>query len=377
MAKKKVVEADRDELAMLIADSLNKLNKEQGQVAFFLDGKMDTPVDLKDFVSTGATMLDIAVSNRPHGGIAVGRITELQGLEASGKSLICANIIANAQKQGGVGIFIDTENATNSEFFKSFGIDTSKFLSVNLTTIEDIFESIVNIIEKVRTNPEQKDKLLVIVVDSVSGASTKREVEASFNKEGYGMDKAYLISLGMRKITNVIGKQKIALIFTNQLRVKVDSTPFGEKYTTSGGKAIGYHASTRIRLVQMGKIKNNEGEIIGTKVQATVFKNRIGPPHRVADFEIYFNRGIDDTNAWLNKMKDTGLVKQAGAWYTYTDPETGEETRFQSKELRGFLEADEERKELIYQAICDSIIMKYETDFDPETVNFTNEVDDE
>ncbi len=378
MAKEKTViqEPDRDELASLIAESLNKLNKDSDQIAFFLDGREETPTDFTDFISTGATMLDVAISNRPHGGIAVGRITELTGLEGSGKSLLGAQLIANTQKRGGVGVLIDTETAVNPEFFRAVGIDTNKLVYVHLQTVEEIFDAITTIIEKVRSGKD-KDKLVTIVVDSVAAASTKKEMEADFGKDGYATDKAIIISKAMRKITGLLGREKIALVFTNQLRQKLNAMAFSDPWTTSGGKAIAFHASTRLRLNLMGKINNSSGDVIGVKVKANIVKNRLGPPHRTAEFEIYFNRGIDDTGAWLKMMKDLKLVKQAGAWYTYEDPETGEETKFQSKEFAGFLESDMERKELLYNEICDSLIMKYQSEFDPEAVSIADASDDE
>ncbi len=378
MAKEKKViqEPDRDELASLIAESLNKLNKDSDQIAFFLDGREETPTDFTDFISTGATMLDVAISNRPHGGIAVGRITELTGLEGSGKSLLGAQLIANTQKRGGVGVLIDTETAVNPEFFRAVGIDTNKLVYVHLQTVEEIFDAITTIIEKVRSGKD-KDKLVTIVVDSVAAASTKKEMEADFGKDGYATDKAIIISKAMRKITGLLGREKIALVFTNQLRQKLNAMAFSDPWTTSGGKAIAFHASTRLRLNLMGKINNSSGDVIGVKVKANIVKNRLGPPHRTAEFEIYFNRGIDDTGAWLKMMKDLKLVKQAGAWYTYVDPETGEETKFQSKEFAGFLESDMERKELLYNEICDSLIMKYQSEFDPEAVSIADASDDE
>jgi recombination protein RecA len=127
----------------------------------------------------------------------------------------------------------------------------------------------------------------------------------------------------------------------------------------------------------MGKISNSAGDVIGVKVKANVVKNRLGPPHRTAEFEIYFNRGIDDIGAWLKIMKELKLVKQAGAWYAYVDPQTGEETKFQSKDFQGFLEANSTRKELLYKEICDSLIMKYQTEFDPDEVNVVGASDDD
>jgi recombination protein RecA len=363
--KKPMPSADRDELAQVIADSLNKLNKDSDQIAYFLDGKEDTPTDFSDFISTGATMLDIAVSNRPHGGIAVGRITELTGLEGSGKSLVGAQLIANTQKRGGVAVLIDTETAVNPEFFKAVGIDMNKLVYVHISTVEDIFDAITNIIEKVRTGKD-KEKLVTIIVDSVAGASTKKEMEADFGKDGYATDKAIIISKAMRKITGLLGREKIALVFTNQLRQKMNAPAFSDPWTTSGGKAIAFHASTRIRLSLIGKIQDGNKNVIGVNVKAVVVKNRLGPPHRVAEFDIYFDRGIDDYGSWLDVLKDNGLVKQTGAWYTIVDETTGEEIKFQSKDFPKLLDSNVTRKEAIYTQICDSLIMKYRSEYNPD-----------
>lgn len=374
---KKVIEPDRDELASLIAASLNKMNKDSDQVAFFLDGRESTPTDFTDFISTGATMLDVAISNRPNGGIAVGRITELTGLEGSGKSLIGAQMIANTQRRGGVGVLIDTETAVNAEFFKAVGIDMNKLVYVQLQTVEEIFDAITTIIEEVRKDPKKRDKLVTIVVDSVAAASTKKEMEADFGKDGYATDKAIIISKAMRKITGLLGRERIALVFTNQLRQKMNAMAFSDPWTTSGGKAIAFHASTRLRLSLLGKITNSSGDVIGVKVKANVVKNRLGPPHRTAEFEIYFNRGIDDLGSWLKVLKENKLIKQAGAWYAYVDPVTEVETKFQSKDFQAFLDEDPIRKETLYSEICDSLIMKYQSEFDPEDVNIIGATDGE
>jgi len=375
--KKVIQEPDRDELASLIAESLNKMNKDSDQVAFFLDGRESTPTDFTDFVSTGATMLDVAISNRPNGGIAVGRITELTGLEGSGKSLIGAQLIANTQLRGGVGVLIDTETAVNAEFFKAVGIDMNKLVYVQLQTVEEIFDAITVIIESVRKDPKKRDKIVTIVVDSVAAASTKKEMEADFGKDGYATDKAIIISKAMRKITGLLGRERIALVFTNQLRQKMNAMAFSDPWTTSGGKAIAFHASTRLRLSLLGKISNSSGDVIGVKVKANVVKNRLGPPHRTAEFEIYFNRGIDDLGSWLKVMKENKMVKQAGAWYVYVDPVTEVETKFQSKDFQAFLDEDPIRKQVLYSEICDSLIMKYQSEFDPEDVSISAATEDE
>ena len=352
------------DLAQQIADNLNKKYKDQ-KVAFFLDDDSeDAPTNITGWVSSGATMLDVAVSNRPFGGFPIGRITEITGLEQSGKSLLSAHVLAETQKQGGVAVLIDTETAVSREFFDAIGVDVSKLLYITADTVEDIFETIDTIIEQVRKG--DKDKLVTIVVDSVAAASTKRELEADYDKDGYATDKAIIISKAMRKITNVIGRQKITLVFTNQLRQKMNAMAFSDPWTTSGGKAIAFHASVRLRLASTGKIKAKDDKgnerIVGIKVRANVIKNRLGPPLRSADFDIFFDRGIDNYGAWLGAMKDYNFVKQGGAWYTYVDTETGEEFKFQAKELQDILENNPSVKEQIYKRICEFTILQYKKD---------------
>ena len=358
MAKKK---ADPEfELADILATELNKQSKDS-KVAFFLNDD-EAPTNVDGWISTGCAMLDVAVSNRPYGGLPVGRITEITGLEQSGKSLVSAHLLAETQKQGGVAVLIDTETAVSREFLEAIGVDVSKLLYVTADSVEQIFDFTETIIEKVRET--SKDKIVTIVVDSVAAASTTNELAADYKKDGYATDKAIIISKAMRKITNMIGRQKISLVFTNQLRQKMNAM-FGDPWTTSGGKALAFHASVRLRLKNMGQIKmkvNAKDKTVGMKVRCQVVKNRMGPPLRAADFEIYFDRGIDNYGSWLSVMKENKLVKQAGAWYSYVDTETGEEFKFQSKDFIPLMGENEELREQIYKKICEETILQYKGD---------------
>lgn len=352
----------RDDLASLLAADLNnKFKKSSQKAAFFLDGSDETPSDLTEWVSTGDDMLDLAISNRPHGGFPVGRIVEITGLEASGKSLLAAHTLANTQKKGGLAVYIDTENALNAEFLDAIGVDTKEMLYVPLETVEDIFEGMDSMIETIRKS--DKKRLVTIVVDSVAAASTKVEMAGDFDQSGYATQKAIIISKALRKITNVIGRERILLVFTNQLRVRM-GVSFGDPYTTSGGKALGFHSSCRLRLKQMGKINAKVGkadQTIGIKTRCTVIKNRMGPPLRSTDFEIYFDRGIDKYGSWLTIMKGFDIVQQGGAWYTYVDKVTGEEHKFQAKGFEDLLNNNPEMKDQIYKEICDKYILGYKS----------------
>ena len=370
MAKSKSKLELEDALANTLADSINKQFKGQAlKTAFFLDGDDDAPSNVKDWISTGCDSLDLAISNRPNGGFPVGRITEITGLEASGKSLLASHALAETQKKGGLAVYIDTESATSTEFLQAIGCDLKTMLYVPLETIEEIFETIETIVEQVRKS--NKDRLVTIVVDSVMGASTKIEMAAEYDKDGYATSKSIILSKAMRKVTNWIARENICLIFTNQLRTKL-GVSFGDAWTTSGGKAIPFHASVRLRLKNTGMIKakiNGVEQVVGSKTEVQVVKNRMGPPHRKVNYDIYYDSGIDNFGGWLEIMKKFDLVKQSGAHYTLedVDVETGElfgEIKFQSKNFVDKVIENKEVKDRLYKRICESYIFKYQAGID-------------
>ena len=351
-----------DELGGLIADTINKQFKTQHlKSAYFLEGDDDAPTIIKEWVGTGSTMLDLAISNRKYGGFPVGRVSEITGLEQSGKSLLAAHVLLNTQKKGGLAVYIDTENAISTEFLSAIGLNLKEMLYIPLETIEDIFETVEVIIDKVRSS--DKNRLVTIVVDSIAGASTKTEMAADFDKDGYATAKALIMSKAMRKITNLIGRERICLLFTNQLRQKLNAPAFSDPWTTPGGKSIPFHASVRIRLSSIGAIKskvNGRDEIIGSRVKAKLVKNRCGPPLRECEYEVYFDSGIDDYSGWLTVMKEHSLVSQSGAWYQWTNKETGEVIKFQSKEFVEKIMSNPKLQDIIYDEIADKVIMKYQ-----------------
>ena len=363
MKKKNQVTQDtpqRDELVELLANELNKANKDGGKIAYFLD-EQENPAEISDWISTGSSILDLAISNRPHGGLPVGKMVEFNGLEGTGKSLVSAHVVADTQKKGGIAVVIDTENAAAPEFWKSLGVDLSKLLYVQCETVEDIFEKMEQMIGIVRKS--NKDRILTIIVDSVAAASTKVELESDHGKDGFSTGKSIIISKAMRKITTMIGRQKVLTVFTNQLRQNLNAMAFGDKYVVSGGKSLAYHCSVRVRLNNTGKLKKGE-EVIGNECKAVVVKNRMGPPQRQASFDIYFDSGIADYGSWIKVLKENDLVKQGGAYYTYKKDD-GTEWKFQSKDFVSTMKNDKVLNEEIYMKICDSVIMKYK---DPNSI---------
>jgi hypothetical protein len=208
-------------------------------------------VDRIDFIGQ-YPIVDITVDDDEHAYFGNGMLNH-----NSGKSLIGAQMIANTQLRGGVGVLIDTETAVNAEFFKAVGIDMNKLVYVQLQTVEEIFDAITVIIESVRKDPKKKDKLVTIVVDSVAAASTKKEMEADFGKDGYATDKAIIISKAMRKITGLLGRERIALVFTNQLRQKMNAMAFSDPWCVDP-------LTTRVKIrytegSEISKLFNNGG----------------------------------------------------------------------------------------------------------------------
>jgi recombination protein RecA len=345
---------ERDELALLVQKELNKAQKDGTKVSFFLD-EDDNPALITEWVSTGSTLLDLAISNIPHGGLPVSRIVELSGLESTGKSLLSAQIISQTQKLGGLSVFFDSEFAVDRRFWVALGVNINSVNYVPFVTLEELFNKLELCIGVFRK--ADKNRLLTIFVDSVAQASVEVEMENEHGQTGYNTSKSIILSKAMRKITGLISKQRILLVFTNQLRYNMNSSPFGEKYSCPGGKALSFASSVRIRMNNMGKLKVND-TVVGMKCQANIIKNRCGPGFRSAAFEIHYDSGIQDLTSWLNYMKDNGIISGTGHKYTYKRL-IGEEIEFNTAKFVELMSTDLSLKEEIYQAICENYIMKY------------------
>jgi protein RecA len=238
--------------------------------------------------------------------------------------------------------------------------------------LEEIFATIAIVIE--RQIASGVDSPVTIVIDSVMGATTLAELEADYAKEGWATGKSIILSLAMRKITSLMVGRKILIIFINQVRSKL-GVQFGENTTTSGGFAIGFHSSVRLKTKPVQKLYYpNTKDEYGNTVEVKVIKNRLAPPGRSVKFDITYGSGIDDMSSWLEALKDFGIVKQSGAWYSceIVNTETGEQTihKFMAKEFKTWINAVPGRKEQIYDQICSAYIHHYNIgdDFDTESI---------
>lgn len=317
-------ETDVSKLSKLLIRSFNKDEAKTGKVAWNLATDLDNPTDVKEFISTGNTLLNYCISNRRDGGIPVGKLTEVVGEEASGKSLLCAHLAANCQKKGGVVAYIDTENAMHPDFAQQIGVDLSKMIYLQPGTVEEVGEAIVKMI--LMTRQKAPNQLVLIIWDSIAGTPTRMEIEGEFDLNmNQQLEKSKVLSKMMRMITQTLGKERICLVFTNQLKTKI-GVMYGDPMTTPGGKAVPYHASVRVRLTRRGTEKDDD-TITGVNTSAKIIKNRLGPPLRKCNFFISFANGIEDEPSWYEYLHEHGiLVKPGNGWVTC--PEFGKDFKF-------------------------------------------------
>ena len=307
----------------------------------------DSPCVVSEWVSTGTVVLDTIMG----GGLPVGRITEIYGSPSSGKSLIAAQIAAQAQQAGHIVAYIDTENAVSIDMMEKLGVNIDELIYTAPDTVEEVFAFMEEAIEtKAKIDPEN---VLVLIWDSVASTSSIAEMEKEYGKTGY-MDHARIISQAMRKIRGRFSKERVAALFLNQTREKI-GVMFGDKTATFGGAAISFHASVRIALTLGQKLKipgKKKAKIVGMTTRAVVIKNKVAMPFKDADLPIYFGRAIDDTQASLLWLIDNGFVT-GEAWKTI-ELEAGAE-RFQKASWPDFYNEH-------YEEIANMILSTVEED---------------
>jgi recombination protein RecA len=352
--KTKVVIGDE-----LLQSVYNTLKTGKHSYDAYILGQQESPSTVKSFISTGNEILDLIISNRRHGGIAIGRVTEVFGDTSTGKSLLMGHIIAEVQKLGGVAVFIDSEFSVSEEFLVAIGVDLEKMIYIPCELIEDAFMAAEDIILDIKKNGGT-DKPVAIIMDSIMGFSNKVEIEDDYEQRGYATQKARLLSTAMRKIAGLISKENVALILTNQIRTNLNAMFGADKSTTSGGKAIPFHATTRMKLANLGKIKDAKKNVLGGKILAEIKKSKLGPAFRKCEFDIYYASGIDKWSSWFKAGQEAGcIVKSGNKWKASFDSE--EDKAFSSGEFINKVQSDLAWKDKIYDEIADYYIMKYET----------------
>ena len=288
-------------------------------------------------ISTGALSIDLALGI---GGVPKGRVIEIYGPESSGKTTLSLHIAAEAQKAGGVAAFIDAEHALDPIYASALGVDVDELLVSQPDTGEQALE-----IANMLIDSEGVD---VVVIDSVAALVPQAEIDGEMGQSHVGLQ-ARLMSQALRKLTSSINKTQTTVIFINQIREKI-GVMWGSPETTSGGRALKFYASVRIDIRRIETLKIG-AEMIGNRVRAKIVKNKVAPPFKEAQFDIMFGQGISREGSLLDVGVDHGIVRKAGAWFTYDEIQLGQGKENSKRFLRENADVALQLETDVYKAV--------------------------
>src|SRR5579871_1128302 len=298
-------QGDRDKS---LETALAQIERQFGRGAVMrLGDDARAPVEV---IPTGSIALDVALGI---GGLPRGRIVEIYGPESSGKTTVALHAVANAQRAGGIAAFIDAEHALDPEYAQKLGVDTEALLVSQPDTGEQALEIMDMLI--------RSGAIDVVVIDSVAALVPKAEIEGEMGDSHVGLQ-ARLMSQALRKITGAVSNTKTTAIFINQLREKV-GVMFGSPETTTGGKALKFYASVRLDIRRIETLKDGT-EAVGNRTRIKVVKNKMSPPFKTAEFDILYGVGISKEGSLIDLGVEQGVVRKAGAWYTYDGDQLGQ-----------------------------------------------------
>ncbi len=298
-------QSDRDKN---IEMAMSQIERQFGKGAIMRMG--DEEIHNIAAIPTGALSLDLALGI---GGVPRGRIVEIYGPESSGKTTLALHIVAEAQRNGGLAAFIDAEHALDPVYSRALGVDVDEMLISQPDTGEQALEITDMLI--------RSGALDVVVIDSVAALVPRAELEGDMGDTHVGLQ-ARLMSQALRKLAGTINRSQTTVVFINQLREKI-GVMFGSPETTPGGRALKFYASVRIDIRRIEAIKSGTDNV-GNRVRAKIAKNKVAPPFRLAEFDIMFGEGISREGSLLDVAVEEGIVRKAGAWYTYDGDQLGQ-----------------------------------------------------
>ncbi len=273
-----------------------------------------------DVIPTGSISLDLALGVK---GFPRGRVVEVFGAESTGKTTVALHVLAEAQKKGGVGAFIDAEHALDPDYAKRIGVNTDELLISQPDSGEQALQIVETLI--------RSGKIDVIVIDSVAALTPKAEIAGEIGDQHIGLQ-ARLMSATLRRLASIVSQTKTLVIFLNQTRMKI-GVMWGSPITTPGGLALKFYSSVRVELKRIAQIKQGE-EITGARVRAKIVKNKVAAPFKTAEFDIYYNEGISFLGDLINAGLKGEVIKKAGSWLQYEDIKLGQGIESSKKFLK-------------------------------------------
>src|SRR5215510_8583342 len=295
--------------AQALAQALEQIDKAFGKGSIMRLGANERSMDI-EAISTGSLGLDIALGI---GGLPRGRVIEIYGPESSGKTTLALQVIAEAQKKGGIGAFVDAEHALDPVYARKLGVKVEDLLISQPDAGEQALEIADTLV--------RSGAIDVLVVDSVAALTPRAELEGEMGDMQPGMQ-ARLMSKALRKLTASISKSKCMVIFINQIRMKI-GIMFGNPETTTGGNALKFYASVRLDIRRIGQIKDRE-EIIGNETRVKVVKNKVAPPFKQVEFDIMYGEGISKVGELVDLGVKAGIIEKSGAWFSYNGERIGQ-----------------------------------------------------
>ncbi|MFH0893587.1 MAG: recombinase RecA [Bacteroidota bacterium] len=315
--------------------TLDKLEKTYGKGTVMKLG--DAAIADIESISTGSISLDIALGI---GGIPKGRVTEIYGPEASGKTTLAIHAIAEVQKTGGIAAFIDAEHAFDRFYAQKLGVDIANLLISQPDNGEQALEITENLI--------RSGAIDIIVIDSVAALTPRSEIEGEMGDSKMGLQ-ARLMSQALRKLTATISKTGCCCIFINQLREKI-GVMFGNPETTTGGNALKFYASVRLDIRRVNQIKEGD-TVVGNRVKVKVVKNKVAPPFRTAEFDLIYGEGISKIGEIIDLGSEHNIIKKSGSWFSYGDSKLAQGREAVKQVLRDNPDLSDEIEGKIREAI--------------------------
>jgi len=345
-------------------DLMSLVNKKAGRnVAHDLTG--ENPTEVKEWIPTGSRWLDSIVCKGKVAGIPVGKVTEIAGLESTGKSYMAAQVAANAQKTGKMVVYFDSESAIDPSFLERAGCDLERLMYVQASSVEFVLETVEELLGAT-------DEQLLFIWDSLALTPSVSDVEGDFNPQSSMAVKARILAKGMSKLIIPIADKQATFIVLNQLKTNIPSGPNARiiamttPYMTPGGKAMHYSYSLRIwltgRKAKASFVEDDKGFRIGSEVKVKLEKSRFGTQGRTCAFRILWGTediGIRDEESWFDAVKGSEQMTSAGAWYTLKMPD-GYEKKFQPSKWTELVQNDEEFRTRVIQLMDHEVVQKFD-----------------